>query len=470
MRQNIIIALFFFQLLNVIGQTSNETYNLQECIDIALKNNLDFKSAQLRTQSENVNFKQSKNALLPTLNGSYNIGQTSGRSIDPFTNSYINEKLTFSNAALRLGTVVFNGFNLINRWKQQKLNLLASEMESEDQKYNLILNVTLAYLQVMNTKDLYTLAQNRLGATDHQLERLKSMFDENLGNPAEYRDFQGLKANDMANLISSKNNFEDSKLSLRELLNINTDFSVTAIDVPISFNTYEESFESVYTQALQNMAIIKAGEYRLEASKKGISVAKSGYAPEISFFANLNTNYSSAARTFNDNGSSTVDTGDFVTIGGQVFPVNTEQINFVAEEIPYNDQFENNFNSSAGVAVNIPLFNGFDTKNKVALEKIKKEEATIELERIKLQLRTAIALTYKDMVAAFERYEVLQKQNQAYKESLRINEIRFTNGVNNSVGYIISKNNLENARVNLNNAKYEYILRLKLLEYYKGNV
>ena len=470
MRHNIILTLFFFQLLNVVGQVTTTTYNLQECIDLALINNLDFKSAQLRTQSADVNFKQSKNALLPTLNGNYNIGQTSGRSIDPFTNSYINEKLTFSNAGLRLGATVFNGFNLINRWRQQKLNLLASEMESEDQKYNLILNVTLAYLQVMNTKDLYTLAQNRLKSTNDQLERLKSMFDENMGNPAEYRDLQGLKANDDANLINSKNNFEDSKLALRELLNVNEDLDVAAIDVPISFSSYDESFEDVYIQALQNMAIVKAGEYRLEASKKGVSVAKSGYAPEISLFANLNTNYSSAARIFNANGSSIVDTGDFVTIGGQDFPVNTEQTNFIADEIPYKEQFENNFNSSAGIAVNIPLFNGFDTKNRVALEKIKKEEATIALERIKLQLRTAISQTYKDMNAAFERYEVLQKQNEAYQESLRINEIRFTNGVDNSVSFIISKNNLENARVNLNNAKYEYVLRLKLLEYYKGSI
>ena len=199
---------------------------------------------------------------------------------------------------MRLGAVVFNGFNLINRWRQEKLNLLASEMESEDQRYNLILNVTLAYLQVMNSKDLYTLAQNRLGSTDEQLERLKSMFDENIGNPAEYRDFQGLKANDEANLINSRNNFEDSKLSLRELLNINTDFDVAAIDVPISFSSYEESLENVYTQALQSMAIVKAGEYRLEASKKGVSVAKSGYAPVVSLFANLNTNYSSASAYF----------------------------------------------------------------------------------------------------------------------------------------------------------------------------
>jgi len=451
------------------GQDAMQTYNLQECIDIAVKNNLDLKSAEMQTRTAKINFKQSKNALLPTLNGNYNIGKTSGRSIDPFTNSYINEQLTFSNAGLRLGATVFNGFQLINRWKQQKLNLKASEMENEDAKNNLILNVTLAYLQVMNTRDLYTMAQNSLVATSDQLKRLESIFEEEMANPSEYRDFQGLKANNEANLINARNNYEDAKLTLMQLLNIDVDFDVAVIDIPVDFEVYSDSFEEVYQQALENFAIVKAGEFRLEASKKGVSVAKSNYVPEISVFANLNTNYSSAARIFNEGGTSIVDTGGFVTVDGQDYSVFAESTSFIPEKIDFNDQFENNLNSSAGIAVNIPLFNGFNAKNTVALEKIRSEEAELQLERIKLQLRTAIEQTYRDMQSAYERYQVLSNQNEAYEESLRINEIRFTNGVDNSVSYIISKNNLENARISLNNVKYEYILRVKLLDYYRGS-
>jgi len=468
MRNIYILLIALTQTFFMFGQSNISTYNLQECIDIALKNNLDLKSAELRAETANINFKQSKNALLPTLNGNYNIGKTNGRSIDPFTNSYINEELTFSNAGLRLGAVVFNGFQLINRWKQQKLNMKASEMEKEDAKYNLILNVTLTYLQVMNTKDLYVLAQNRLETTNEQLKRLKSMFEEEMANPSEYRDFQGLKANDEANLVNSKNNFEDAKLNLMALLNVDTNFEVTAIDMSTNLDVYSESFEDIYMQALQNMAVVKAGEYRLKAAEKGVSVARSLYVPEISLFANLSTNYSSAARIFNESGTSILETGDFVTVGGQDYQVYSEQTSFTTENIAYKDQFENNLNNSAGIAVNVPIFNGFNAKNNVALEKIKKEEATIELERIKLQLRTAIEQTYKDMNAAYERFELLKQQTEAYQESMRINDVRFTNGVNNSVDYIISKNNLENARVNLNNVKYEYLLQTKLLDYFKG--
>ena len=464
------LKILFIGLLtmHLSAQESIPNYNLQECIDIALQNNLDLKSAHLNSRSAEVNFKRSRNALLPSINGSYNIGKASGRSINPFTNTYIDEKLTFSNAGLNLNTTVFNGFRLLNQWKMEKLNWKAAELEKEDQRLNVILNVTLAYLQVVNTQDLYNIAKNRLQSTQDQLNRLDAMHEEDMGNPAEFRDFQGLKATDEANLITAKNNFDDATTVLKELINVQSNFTVTGIDIPDNFDVYNNSLENVYSQALENIAIVRAGEFRLQASKKSVAVARANFVPEVSFFANLNTNYSSVAQIFNETGSSIIETGDFVTLGGIDYPVFTEQSSFVGEDISYKDQFENNLFSTVGIQVNIPLFNGFESKNRVALEKIRKEEATINLDRIKLQLRTAIEQTYKDMTAAYDRYQVLQSQNEAYQESMRINEIRFSNGVDNSVSYIISKNNLENARVNLNNVKYEYLLRLKLLDYYTG--
>jgi outer membrane protein len=206
----------------------------------------------------------------------------------------------------------------------------------------------------------------------------------------------------------------------------------------------------------------------MEASEKQVAVSRASYLPEVTFFANLNTNYSSVAQIFNQTGSSVVETGDYIDIDGEIYPVLMEESIFDTEKISYRDQFENNVFSTVGIQVSIPIFNGFEAKNNVALQKIRNEEARVNLDRIKLQLQIAIEQTYNDMTTAYQRYKILQTQNKAYQESLRINEIRFTNGVDNSVSYIISKNNLETARVNLNNAKYDYLLRVKILDYYKG--
>ncbi|SDB48763.1 outer membrane protein [Flavobacteriaceae bacterium MAR_2010_188] len=471
MKYYVLVFIAFISFQDAISQTDGSiTYNLQECIDFALQNNLDLKSAELRTKTADVNLRQSRNALLPNINGTYDIGKANGRSIDPFTNSYIDEQLTFSSARVQMNATISNGFRLINRWKQQNLNLKASEMAKEEARQNLILDVTLAYLQVMNNRDLLALSENRLENTSRQMGRLETLFNEEVGNPSEYRDFQGLYANDESSLITARNNYSDAKLNLKQLMNIDQDFEVENILIPVEFDEYKTSAEEIYQLALQNLATVKSSEYSLEAANKGVAVARSLYVPEFSIFANLNTNYSSSARFFTE-GSSIIETTDgFVTIDGNNVPVLTNRTQFIQKEISYKDQFDNNLNSVAGLSVSIPLFNGFRAKNNVQLEKIKKEEAKVDLDRTKLDLRTSINQAYNDLLTAYERFNVLQKQVEAYEESLRINEIRFNNGASNSIDYIISKNNLDNSMINLNNVKYEIVLREKVLEYYKGNI
>ena len=192
------------------------------------------------------------------------------------------------------------------------------------------------------------------------------------------------------------------------------------------------------------------------------------FAPDISFFAQLNTNYSSAARLFNETGTQIVETGQFVTLDDIIFPVTTNQTQFKEDKISYSDQFENNLNSVVGVAVDIPIFNGFRAHRNVQLKKIQLEDAELELEDTKNQFLQAIKRAHNDMEAAYKNYFILQDQVEAYEKSYEVNEIRFKNGVSNIVEYIISKNNLDRSKINLANAKYEYLIRLKVLDYYKG--
>ncbi|WP_432410048.1 TolC family protein [Rasiella sp. SM2506] len=444
----------------------SETYTLEDCIDIAFENNYDQQLAKLSYETAQINFKQNRNTLLPSINGDYNLGVSQGRSIDPFTNDFVNEQLTFSNARLSLDAVIFNGFRLLNSLKQSKLNRAASEMEVAEAKQNLAIDVTLAFLQVLNARDVVLLTETRLESTNEQLKRLKVLFDEESGNPAEFRDLQGQISNDKATLITVTNSLKTAELNLNQLLNTSQKITAKQLEILINFEPYKASAEEVYNDALENLPTFKARTLRLEAAEKGIAVARAQYIPQVSVFANVSTNYSSAARLFTETGSSILETGDFVTVDATNIPVFTNQTNFIAEDISYQDQFENNVNSAFGMAVSIPIFNGFQVKNTIALEKIKKKEAQVALERTQLEIKQAIEQSHNTMLAAYERYKVLEKQVTAYAESFRINEIRFENGVSNSVEYIISKNNLENAQVNIANAKYEYELRVRILDYY----
>ena len=464
MKINIMIVLTFMGCAHVFAQS--ETYTLKDCIQIALRNNYDVQAAQLSYKTAEVNFKQGRNALLPSLNGNYNLGVSRGRSIDPFTNDFVNEELTFSNARLSLDATVFNGFRLLNRLKQSKLTMRASEMDAAQVRRDLALDVTLFFLQVINARDVLQLTDTRLESTYEQLSRLETLFEEESGNPAEFRDLQGQITNDQAARITAENSLKTAQLSLNQFMNTKIPITASKLVVMIAFKPYDLSVEEVYTNALENLPTFKANSLRLEAAEKGVSVAKSQYIPEISVFANVGSNYSSAARLFTENGSSIQETGDFVTVNNTIIPVQTDQVNFTSSDISYQDQFDNNLNSSVGVAVSLPIFNGFRAKNNVALEKIKKEEAQVALERTQQEVGVIIEQSYNAMQAAYERYTVLEQQVVAYSESFRINEIRFENGVSTSVEYITSKNNLENAKVNLANAKYEYELRVRVLDMY----
>lgn len=467
------LILCLFVIIGWTGYTQDlnqKSYSLEECISLALENNLDLESANLRANSAKINHQQSKANLLPSINGSFNIGVNDGRSIDPFTNDFINQELTFSNMGLSLDATIFNGFRLLNTAKQNSLNRKASEQDAEAAKQDLVLNVTLAYLQVLNTKAVLELTKARYEATKGQLNIQENFYKNESGNPADYADILGQIANDETGILVSESNFNNAKLSLSRLLNLKEGVKVDAETLMLDFEKYSLTSNEVYKEALQNLATFKARELRIESAKKGVSVAKSQFTPEISVFGGVNTNYSSAAETFNSAGNSIVETGDFVTVSGQDYQVMTEQASFFAESISYRDQLDNNLNTVVGVAVNVPLFNGFRAKNNVALEKIRLEESILELERTHLDIKSTIEQVYFDMEAVYNRYQSLLKQVDAYQESYRINEIRFNNGVSNFLNYVTSKNNLDNAKINLANAKYEYLLRVKVLDYYRGNI
>lgn len=467
--RNFLFTIAFVFSIAVIAQNQQEKkYSLNDCITLALENNLALKSAKNAEKSSKINYNQAKTDLLPSLNGSYNLGINNGRSIDPFTNDFINQQLTFSSANLSLNATIFNGFRLLNSLKQEKLNSTAANLEVEQEKQNLILNVTLGYLQVLNAKDLLVLNEQRLVVTNNQLKIQKDLYDLGRENPADYTDLLGQKASDETNILSAKIALNNAKLNLRNLLNLNSSIDISTDDFLFSLDKYQFTCAQVYKDALMSLATFKAGELRVASAKKGVSVAKAQYIPEISLFGQLNTNYSSAAETFTETGTSVVNTGDFVTINNQDFQVLTNQTSFQANQINYLDQLENNLNSVIGVSLRVPIFNGFRAKNNVALERVRVEESLIALEQTQIEIKNAIEQVYFDMEAAYSRYQSLSKQVTAFEKSFDINKIRFNNGVSNFLAYITSKNNLENSKINRSIAKYDYYLRVKVLDFYRG--
>lgn len=473
MLKKILYGYFILAIYSGTAQDGKKiTYSLSDCIEIALKNNLDLKSATLKAKTSEVNFHQTRNEMLPTLNGNYDLGVSNGRSIDPYTNDIINQKLNFSNAGLSLDALVFNGFRLMNSIKRDRFQLQAAEMQTEEARQDLILAVTLAYIQILNGKDQVELAKARLETTQQQLDRLRVLYDEEVGNPADYTDMLGQLAMDQVGVISAKDTQQVFILKLLQLLNTNLDpnaqVSFDSFKGLVSSEKYPLTADQVFDESLQNMATFKSKQFQIDAAIFGIKAARGNYYPYVSLFGRLNTSFSSSAQSFAETGTVVRETGDYVNVNNDQFPVMRNETLFEGSSIGYLDQFNNNFNSVFGVSVQIPILNGFRAKNLVALQKIQKEESLVDLENTKLSFKQSIDQAYLNMESAYDRYFILEDQVTAYEKSFRVNEIRFNNGVSNIVEYITSKNNLDSARLNLSNAKFEYLLRVKILDYYRG--
>ncbi|MCP9201265.1 TolC family protein [Gramella sp. GC03-9] len=463
------IILFLFITTSLTAQNStNSELSLEECIQIAIDNNIAYQRSELQFESEELNFKGTRSQVLPSINGGYSYAMNKGRSIDPYTNDVIDQQFSFSNASLRLNARLFNGFELRNSIRRDRFKMKAAEAEKEAAKQQLILDVTLAYFQVLNSEDLLQLTNIRLQATENQMNRIAHLAEEGSGNPADFTDIQGQFSNDQSAVVAAENQLKQAKLDLAQLLNTRLEIEVKEFQVLPEIKPYQLSAEEVYEESLENLEVFEGQRLRLQAAEEDVSVARSLFAPEISLFAQMNTNYSSLASLLNETGSQVVETGQFININGVSYAVQVNQTQFSQQEIPYFNQLNNNLSSVAGISVNIPILNGFQAKREVSLKKIGQEDARLALENTRNEYFQAIKQAHNDMKAAYKDYFFLKDQVTAYQESYRVNEIRFQNGVSNMVEYIISKNNLDRARVNLANAKYEFLIRTKILDYYRG--
>ncbi len=455
---------------NAQEQTSGKL-TLQQAIEIGLKNNLDVQQGGLQAETDKVNHNQARMNLLPDLNGNISGGLNFGRSIDPTSNSYINQQANVSNVGLSSGVILFNGFNLQNTVKQTGLAYQASKMDWQQTKDNITINIILAYLQVLSNEDL--LAQSKIQAdlSRQQVERLEMMDKEGAIKPSELFELRGQYANDQLAIISAKNSLENSRIALAQLMNVPNDKNVQLerINAESYATKYDATPENIYQTALQEFAQVKAVDLRTESAIKGLKAARGAMFPTLSLNGSLNTNYSSASRsqlfpgTFTD-----VKSQDFVVVNNTPTQVFYRQPDFTLQKVGYTRQLSNNLFNSVSLNLQIPFFRNLLLRNRVKLAKIEVKNREIIATNVKTRLQQLIDQAYVNMTTAADRYKTLLEQVEAYTQSFRAAEARFSSGVGNSIDYVIVKNNLDRANLNSITAKYDYVLRTKILDYYQG--
>lgn len=448
------------------GQT---TLSLKECIEIALKNNQNVIQSAIQAQSSEIQLQQSRLNKLPGMNASVGHGVNLGRSIDPFTNSYVNSQLGYGNYGVGAGVILFSGGALNNAIARDRFGYEATRMDFQQAKDNLTIEVILAYLTVLTNEEVLNQMQNQSVLTEKQVERLEVLNKDGSIPPSQLSDLQGQYAGEQLAVINARNSVETARLNLCRLMNVSYNSAMRLEKIsPNILSLYGARAEEVYESALQHFAGIKAVDFWVKSAEKAVDVARGQLWPTLRFGVNVNTNYSSAARTSTLLNTGTVTSSDFVDIGGVQYPVMRQQSNFSNDNIPYTRQLTGNFFSSLGLTLNIPVFNGFEQRNRIKLARLNVKNTEIVASTTKTQLEQAIDQAAINLQTALERCETLERQVQAFDESFRAAEIRFNQGVGNSIDYLTAKNNLDRANINLISAQYEAVLRSKILDFYRG--
>jgi len=434
MRLNVKLLICLFITLPIGQIKAQKIWTLEECIGYSVKNNISIKRQLLQTEISQNNLTQSKFDLAPSLNGSANHTWGWGYS---FNNNYQQvSKSSDGNIGLNSSITVFSGLQKINTIKMNKYDFLSSVQNLEKIKNEISLNIASGYLQILYTKELRDVAQSQLEVTQMQVDKTNKLFE--VGNVAKgaLLEIQATEATEQANITDAENNLNLAYLNLAQMLDLDTikNFKIFIPDEMNVPETFSDNPDSIYKIAIENMPEIKSAEFSLLKSKSQLSIAKGARFPELVLKGGYGTYY------------------DY----------------FLPRHILF-DQLDQNRNKNLSLSLNIPIFSKYSIQKNIKNARIGVQDSEFQLRQSQLQLRKEIEQAYFNALASFQNFKSRTKLVAASEENFRYVQQKFDVGLVNSVDYSVDKKNFAKAKSDLLYAKYDFIFKTKVLEFYKGN-
>lgn len=420
---------------------AQQRWTLRECIDYAIAHNVNILQAEISAKQSEVDANTAKWARLPNLNAggnqSFNWGRTQTAIKDEdtgdYTTKYVDTSSRGTNMSLTTSVPLFTGFELPNQYALSKLNLKAALADLQKAKEDLAINIASAYLQALYNKELHQVAVSQVELSKEQYDRIESLERLGKASVAEVAEAKSRVAQDELNVVQTRNNYNLSILDLTQLIELETPegFEIEDPDQAFELNALTPPDE-IYATAMMNKPAIQAAQARLEGSKHNIKIAQSAYYPSLSLNGSLGTSYySTLNRTF-------------------------------------SEQMGDNLSRYVGLSLNIPIFNRFATRNRVRTAKLQRDNYALQLENTKKTLYKEIQQAWYNATAAESKYQSSEAATEASLASFELTSKKYENGTATAVAYNEAKQNLMKAQSDELQAKYEYIFRTKILDFYKG--
>lgn len=442
----IAVTCFIFISLSFQAQERNP-WSLDSCISYAQQKNIQINRSKLNMERVSQDELTAKASLAPSLNASFNQGFNFGQSLDPFTNTFATDRVQYGNYGANLSFDLFQGLSKIKEVKRSQSDYVVQQLETARLINDISLNVATAYLQILFQKELLSVAVEQLEISEMQMERVGMLYEAGQVPNSDYLDIKSQVASNELSRVQAENDLLLSYVNLVQLMQLPIDLQANFdIEIP-DLEGYNDmdlfvTPGEVYKAALAIMPEVQRDRESIKRNELNMEVVKGNYWPSLVFSAGAGSGYS--GKNFSDPTDPTS-------------PIKT-----------WGDQFTDNLNYRTDLGLRIPIFNGLQVRTSTQKAEIAIREATYNLEETKNNLEQSIQKAYYDALAAKQKYLASITAVESLSESFAYSQIRYEEGVINQVEYNQTKTTLTKAQSDLVQAKFDYIFRLKILDFYQG--
>ena len=466
---SLIISFLALSLCCSSRLNAQELWTLERSVKHALTSSIAIQQSTLATRNAEIDLEQAKQARYPNLSGNINFNLNFGRTIDPTSNSFITETFFANSYGIGSGVILYNGSRIKNTIKRRAIDLDAAQNDAKQASIDLSLSVALSYLNVLFAVENIDIAEKQVTLNQQQSDRTQKSINAGLIPAAELLNIQAQLTQSEQGVIAAQNNYEIALLQLKQLLRLDPleDIRVEVPeDVEIATNPDLITFDELLNYNISTRPDIKAAELRATASDLDVELARSGYHPSVSLFGNVGTNYSNQAREivgFEDQFAESE-----IFINNMPVTISQPFQNPIFDRTSYGAQLENFLSYGFGLGINIPIYsNGINKAN------VQRAHLGIENQKLQKQLlidniKATLQQSLADAKAAKKQFEASEKSLSAQRASLENVTKRLEIGAANSFEWEAQKTQLENLELQRLINKYDYLFKVKVLEFYLG--
>ncbi|MBT8245001.1 MAG: TolC family protein [Winogradskyella sp.] len=472
MKKSIIIIAV---LLLGVSATAQKKWTLKECVEYALENNISIKQSELDLKATDIEALTALGNFLPSLSASAGVNENTGLSFNPVTNNAQTTTFLAASGRVNVGYTVFNGLRNIRQAQRAKVSNLAGQYRLSKMKDDISLLVANSYLSVLLNKANLEVLKSQNEVTKQQIEQTKQLVEVGTLPEGDLLEITATDAGEQQSIVNAENQIKLSLITLAQILLIKDyeNFDIEDEGYGIVDSISDKTIDEIISNAKENRSEIKIAEQNVELANKDLQIAKGAYLPTLTAFFGYDTRFSDATSLLSFQDTSQGPIGQSPTNlvdsnGGAVLANVFPEVLVETTVDPFINQLYQNDGIAYGFSLNIPIFNGFNTRASVKRNKINLERSKFQLEQAELDLESNVYQAYVDAKGTLKAYEAAQSALESQELAYEYAKARYDEGLTNAFDFSQAKLRYDNSKINLNRTKYDYIFRLKVLELFFG--